>query len=179
VDEVDENALATLKPLRVFPLLEKDRVNGEPATIVIVCGFPSAAKVAGEGEPPFTVTVAAGAELFMVTVIGCATVFTVKVAEAELRFASVIVTVCGPAVETGTVKVAPANEPVLPVLVVPLRLTEAPLNVAVNALLLPKPAPERVTVEPIFPFVGFREILGVIVNISVSTLELESVAETV
>jgi hypothetical protein len=176
--EVDEKAPETLKPARLLPLLENERVNGDPATIVTLWVVPSAANVVVEGYPPFMVTVEDGAELFIVTVISWTTVFTVKTVEAELRLASVITTVCGPAVEIGTVKVAPVNEPVLPVVVAPLRLTVTPLKVALNALLLPKPVPDTETVEPTLPFVGFKEILEVVVKISVSILELESVAET-
>ena len=89
---------------------------------------------------------------------------TMKVAEAALELASVIVTVLAPPVEAGTVKVAPVNEPVLPVLVVPPRLTATPLKVAVIALALPKPVPDTVTVEPTLPLVGLRVIAGTTVN---------------
>jgi hypothetical protein len=76
-EELDEKALATIKPFRVLPLLEKERVKGEPANMVIECEFPSAANVLGLGFPPFTVTVALGAELVMATVMLWDTVFTV------------------------------------------------------------------------------------------------------
>jgi len=76
-DEVAEKALDTIKPSRVLPLLEKDRVKEAPANMVIVCELPSAAKVLGLGLPPFTITVVLGAELLMVTVMLWDTVFTV------------------------------------------------------------------------------------------------------
>ena len=60
---------------------------------MILCGFPSAANVAGEGEPPFTVTVALGAELLRVTVMGWISAFTVKVTESKLALESVKITV--------------------------------------------------------------------------------------
>ena len=92
-DEVAEKAFDTIKPSRVFPVLEKDTVKEDPSAIVMLYAFPSAWKVGGEGSPPFMVTVALGAELLMVTVIDWLTELTVYVAEAELELASVIVTV--------------------------------------------------------------------------------------
>ena len=114
----------TTKLSRILPLLEKDRVKGAPATIDIVYGVPSAAKVLGVGYPPLTVTVALGAELDKVTVIFCDTVFTEKVVEAELELASLMITVWAPAiVEVGTVKVPPLNVPLEVVVVAPLIVT--------------------------------------------------------
>jgi hypothetical protein len=52
--------------------------------------------------------------------------FTLKVAEAELEFASVMMTVLAPAIDDGTVNVAPENEPVASVLVVPLSVIGNP-----------------------------------------------------
>jgi hypothetical protein len=91
---------------------------------------------------------------------------TVKVAEPELELESVITTVLAPAVEAGTVNVAPVKEPVLPVLVVPPRVTDTPSNLAVIVLELPKPVPDTVTVEPTLPLVGFRVMAGTTVNVA-------------
>jgi hypothetical protein len=78
------------------------------------------------------------------------------------------------------VKVAPVNEPVAPVLVVPPRLTDTPLNVAVIVLLPPKPVPETVTDEPTIPLVGLREVIaGTTVNEAEPDLALASVTVTV
>jgi hypothetical protein len=106
---------------------------------------------------------------------------TVKVALAEFEgeLESVIVTVWRPAVEAGTVKVAPVKEPVLPVLVVPPRVTDTPSNLAVIVLEPPKPVPDTVTVEPTLPLVGDRVIDGVTLKVAEAVLELESVADTV
>jgi hypothetical protein len=76
-EEVDEKALATIKPFRILPLLENDRVKEAPANMVMEFEFPLAANVFGIALPPFTVTVAFGAELLMVTVMLWDTVFTV------------------------------------------------------------------------------------------------------
>ena len=75
-----------------------------------------------------------------------------------------------PLVEVGTVKVAAENEPVASVVVVPLRVTAEPPNVAVIVLPDLKPAPDMVTVEPTFPLVGFRTIDGVTLNVAVGEL---------
>jgi hypothetical protein len=85
---------------------------------------------------------------------------TLKLAEPELALLSVIVTVWFPPADVGTVKVAPVNVPVLVVVVVPLRVTDAPLNLAVIVLELPKPVPETVTVEPTLPLDILKEIAG-------------------
>jgi hypothetical protein len=74
--EVAKNDPTTLKPYLVLPVLENDNVKEAPATMVMVCWVPSAANVLGKGLPPFTVTVAPGAELLMVTVISWGRVFT-------------------------------------------------------------------------------------------------------
>jgi hypothetical protein len=76
-EEVDEKALVMIKPFRVLPLLENDRVKEAPANMVIEFAFPLAANVFGMALPPFTVTAALGAELLMATVILWDTVFTV------------------------------------------------------------------------------------------------------
>jgi hypothetical protein len=68
-DEVAEKALDTLKPSRVLPLLEKDKVKDAPLSMVMLCWLPSTKNVLGEGLPPVIVTVADGAELLKVTVI--------------------------------------------------------------------------------------------------------------
>jgi hypothetical protein len=68
-EEVDENALATIKPFRVLPLLENDRVKEAPANMVTEFEFPLAANVFGIALPPFTVTATLGAELLMGTVM--------------------------------------------------------------------------------------------------------------
>jgi hypothetical protein len=104
---------------------------------------------------------------------------TVKVAEADLELPSVITTVWAPTAEAGTVNVAPANEPVAPVLVVPPRLTDTPLNFAVNAEDPEKPVPDTVTVIPTLPLVGLKVIAGLTVNVAVAALALASVAVTV
>jgi len=76
-------------------------------------------------------------------------------------------------------KVAPLNEPVLSVLVVPLRVTDTPSNLAVIVLEPPKPVPDTVTVEPTLPLIGDRAIDGVTLKVAEAVLELESVADTV
>lgn len=103
----------------------------------------------------------------------------VKAADAAFELASVITTVFTPAVEVGTVKVAPVNDPVAPVLVVPLRVTAAVLKVAVIDLEPPNPVPETATVEPALPVVGFRVITGTTVNVAAAAFVLASVAVTV
>jgi len=102
----------------------------------------------------------------------------VKVAEADLELASVIVTVLAPAVEAGTMKVAPVKEPVASVVVVPLSVTPELANVAVIVLEAVKPVPETVTVKPTFPLVGFRVMAEVTVKVAEPALELESVIVT-
>jgi hypothetical protein len=64
------------------------------------------------------------------------------------------------------------------VVVVPLRVTDEPPNVAVMVLPDLKPAPDMVTVEPTLPLVGFRTIDGVTLNVAVGEL-VPSVAWTV
>jgi hypothetical protein len=104
---------------------------------------------------------------------------TVNVAESVLALASVIVTVLAPVVEAGTVNVALVNEPVLLVLVVPLRVTGTPSKVAVIVLEPAKPVPDTVTVEPTFPLVGLSVMAGITVNEADPDLELASVIMTV
>lgn len=90
-----------------------------------------------------------------------------KVADPELwlLLESFTVTVLAPAVaDDGTVKVAPENEPVDPVVVVPLSVTDVPPKVAVIVDEAAKPVPDSVTVEPILPPVGFNVMDGVIMN---------------
>ncbi len=91
---------------------------------------------------------------------------TVKSAEAELSLASVTSIVCAPAVEAGTVRVAPEKEPVASVVVVPLRVTEEPPNVAVIVEDAAKPVPLMDTVSPTFPLVGLKVISGSTVNVA-------------
>ena len=74
---------------------------------------------------------------------------------------SVIVTVSLPNGEAGTVKVAPENVPLLVVLVVPLRLTDLPLNLAIIGEEAAKPVPDTVTVVPTLPLVGLNVMPGV------------------
>jgi len=112
---------------------------------------------------PVTVTVVAVGPLFGDRVIAAA---RVKMADAVFELESVITTVWGPAVEAGTVKVAPVNEPELFVPVVPLNVTGIPPNVAVNDFEIPKPVPETRTVKPTFPVVGFRKIVGKTVKVA-------------
>jgi hypothetical protein len=69
-EEFAEKAPLTLKPFRLVPLFEKDSVKLAPESMKIVCWAPSAEKVLGEGLPPLMVTVAEGAPLAIVTVIG-------------------------------------------------------------------------------------------------------------
>ena len=76
-EEVDEKALATIKPFRILPLLENDRVKEAPANIVTEFEFPLAANVFGMALPPLTVTTALEAELLMATLMLWDTVFTV------------------------------------------------------------------------------------------------------
>jgi hypothetical protein len=85
---------------------------------------------------------------------------TVKLAEPELPLLSVMVTVWFPPADVGIVKVAPVNVPVLVVVVVPLRVTDAPLNLAVIGLELLKQVPETVTIEPTLPLDVLKEIAG-------------------
>ena len=54
-----------------------------------------------------------------------------KLADAEIEPESVMVTVCPPNVEAGTVNVAPVKEPTEFVLVVPLSVIDTPPKVAV------------------------------------------------
>jgi hypothetical protein len=101
------------------------------------------------------------------------------VAFAELELASVITTVWAPpAVEVGTVKVAPENEPVAFVLVMPLSVIGDPAYVAVIVFEAAKPEPDTVTIEPALPLVGFREIDGVTVNVAFAAFERASIAVT-
>ena len=72
-EEVAENEPETSNPSLVFPELVNDSVKEHPAIIVMSCTVPSAAKVLGDGLHPLTVTVPAGAEPAMVTVMGCDT----------------------------------------------------------------------------------------------------------
>ena len=76
-------------------------------------------------------------------------------------------------------KVAPVNDPEGFVVVVPLMRTAVPANFAVSAELAAKPDPETVTVEPIFPMVGFKTIEEIIVNVALAVFERVSVALTV
>lgn len=78
--------------------------------------------------------------------------------------------------QVGTVKVAPLNDPEEFVVVVPLRVIAVPPNFAVRAEFAAKPDPEKVTVEPIFPLVGFRTIAGIMVNVALAVFESASVA---
>ena len=75
--------------------------------------------------------------------------------------------------------VALVNDPALVVLVVPVNVTGIPLNVAVMLCEPLKPVPEIDTVEPMFPLVGFRVIVGMTYNVAVPVFELASVAITV
>jgi hypothetical protein len=69
------------------------------------------------------------------------------------------------------VKVAPVKEPVLLVLVVPLRVTDTPSNLAVIVLEPAKPVPDTVTVEPTIPLVGLRVMDGTTMNVALAELE--------
>jgi hypothetical protein len=172
-----------MKPFRVLPLLEKDRVNGDPANMIIECGVPSAANVFGVGLPPLTVTAALGAELLMAMVMLWVTVFTVKVLLPELEAASVTKTswalpVAQFVAQVGTVKVAPVKAPEEFVLVVPPIAIVDPANFSTIAELAANPEPDSVTVEPILPLVGFKEIEGVTANCEAAEFELASVTTT-
>ena len=97
----------------------------------------------------------------------------------EFELASLNMTVCvPPAVEVGTVKVAPENEPVASVLVIPLSVTDDPAKVAVIVFVAAKPEPETMTDEPALPVIGFREMDGVTANVEVAKFELPSVTIT-
>lgn len=172
--DVDENEPETAKPHRVLPALEKDRLKEAPAVMFMLCEVPSAAKVLGDGLPPFTVTVALGAELLIVTVIGCNTVFTVKVAVGEL-VPSVARTVCAPAVDVGTVK----EQLKLPFA---SEVTEDgdvacmfPSYFIVIVEEAAKPFPVIVTVVPMPPFVGLSVMDEVTVKVPEAALLAASV----
>jgi hypothetical protein len=172
--DVAENEPETAKPYRVLPALEKDRVKEAPAVMFMLCVVPSAAKVLGDGLPPFTVTVAVGAELLIVTVMGCKTVFTVKVAVGEL-VPSVARTVCAPAVDVGTVK-EQLNPPLAS------EVTEdgdvacvAPSYSIVIVEEAAKPFPVIVTVVPMPPLVGLSVIDEVTVKVPEAALLAASV----
>ena len=73
VDEVYELEVAASESPNmslVPPLLENERVNGQPGSMAMSCWVPSAANVPGEGLQPLTVTVGVAAELAIVTVMG-------------------------------------------------------------------------------------------------------------
>jgi hypothetical protein len=95
---------------------------------------------------------------------------TVKVAEADLELASVIVTVLAPAVEAGTMKVAPVKEPVASVVVVPLSVTPEPAKVAVIVEEAVNPVPETVTDVPTLPLDGFNMIFDITVYVACAEL---------
>ena len=69
--------------------------------------FPSAENVLGDGYPPFMVTIALGAELVRVTVIGWVTWLIVNWADAVLVLESFADAVWRPAVDAGTTNVQP------------------------------------------------------------------------
>ena len=99
--------------------------------------------------------------------------FWVGVAESE-NFIVLL-----PAVADGTLNVAPTNEPVELVLVVPLRVTWVPENVAVIAELAANPEPETVTVEPVMPdaLTGLVIVIaGLTVKVADPVLRLVSTA---
>ena len=75
-------------------------------------------------------------------------------------------------------KVAPVNPPEEFVFIVPPRVTVDPANFAVRTELLAKPEPDAVTVEPILPLVGLREIEGVMANVEVAEFKVVSDALT-
>ena len=84
-----------------------------------------------------------------------------------------------PAVEDGTVNVAATKEPVAPVVVMPLRGTEVPPIVAVNAELAANPEPEIITDEPTTPeaLVGLVIVIeGITVKVAKAEFKLVSKA---
>jgi len=99
---------------------------------------------------------------------------TVKVAEPEWENASVAVKLCGPIVETGTVKPV-LNAPVLPVLAVPMLV---PSNVIVVDDDPEKPDPVTVNEEPDGPLAGLRVIEAMTVKVVVAVCEARSVTVT-
>ncbi len=65
-----EKALETRKPSRTFAEFKNDRVNEQLVSMFMLWADPSEGNVSGYAEHPLTVTVALGAELSIVTVIG-------------------------------------------------------------------------------------------------------------
>ena len=60
----------------------------------------------------------------------------------------------------------------------PPRVTADPANFAVRAEFPAKPKPDAVTVVPILPLVGLREIEGVMANVEVAEFDIVSDALT-
>jgi hypothetical protein len=75
-------------------------------------------------------------------------------------------------------KVAPVNPPEEFVFIVPPRVTADPANFATRAELPAKPEPDALTVEPILPLFGLREIEGVMANVEFAEFEVVSDALT-
>jgi hypothetical protein len=88
VCELDVAPLDSPKKSRVFPELEKLRVNEQEAVITMFFTVPSEENVDGFGEQPFTVTVAEVAELSIVTLIGCVTELTIATPASTHPFAA-------------------------------------------------------------------------------------------
>jgi len=74
--------------------------------------------------------------------------YTVNTADPEFEISSVTTTDWSPAVEVGTVNVAPEKDPELSVFVVTLKVTGEPSNVAVISEEAANPLPETVTESP-------------------------------
>lgn len=120
-------------------------------------------------DPDNVIVVPTGSPVELKVTVG----LSVKVVEAVLWVGvteSENVTVLLPVVCDGTVKIAAANEPVEVVLVVPLRITATPPNVAVNAELAPNPEPDKVTDEPPGP-VALTGLIIVIEDLTVKVAE--------
>jgi hypothetical protein len=167
------------KPSRVVPELVKERLKVDPDTIVMEWEVPSAWNVAGEGDPPFIVTTALGAELLKVTVIGWVTV-TVKMAFAEwlLRSLAWMFFIPDP-VDAGTVN-EHRNEPEVSVVTVAglvVMLAPGKVNVIVDRP--EKPLPVTETRVPTGPVVGLRLSDVATLNVAVAAFPNESVTWTV
>jgi hypothetical protein len=139
-----------------------------------------------------TVIVELAAKLDPDTVTIVPTLWLVEVNEIDGKRVNVVDAVLGigvaeseniivllPAVEDGTVNVAATKEPVAPVVVMPLRGTEVPPIVAVNAELAANPEPEIVTDEPTTPeaLVGLVIVIeGITVKVAKAEFKLVSKA---
>jgi hypothetical protein len=154
-------------PLAVVVVVPES-VTAAPPNVAVIVEFAAKPVPAIESDEP-------AKPLAGVSVIAGV---TVNVADADCPDA-VNWTVLPPAGAAGTVNVAPENEPVELVVVVPPTVTDEPPKVALIAAPAGKLEPLTETLSPMWPVIGARVIDGVgIVKDAVSVLPAASVATT-